>query len=103
MPGERRRRLGYTTRQYGSELRVVPADGTSPTCPARGVRDPENRVGCGRKMACVHCGFTGHADKAASVEIEARARRAGGTVVKSTRRARTGPSRHGTSVAGVRA
>lgn len=92
-PGERRRQLEYKTREYGSELRLVVPHGTSQTCPSCGVRDPKNRVGCGREFACVHCGFAGHADKIASIEIEARARRAGGTVTKSTRRSGREPSR----------
>ncbi|MER6994797.1 transposase [Streptomyces sp. NPDC000410] len=98
MPGERRRQLEYKTRQYGSELRPVPPGGTSQSCPSCGERDPQSRVGCGREFACVHCGFTGHADKTASIEIEARARRTGGTVTKSTRRPRKEPSRHRTPV-----
>ncbi|MFE5911855.1 RNA-guided endonuclease InsQ/TnpB family protein [Streptomyces wedmorensis] len=89
VPGERRRQLGYKTLLYGSQLRPVPPHGTSQTCPACGERDARNRVGCGREFACVHCGYTGHADRIASIEIEARARRMGDTVIKSTRSVRT--------------
>lgn len=84
-PGERRRQLEYKARLYGSELRVVPPFHTSQTCAACGRVDPESRKGCGRLFACVHCGHEDDADHNASVEIEARARRTGGTVTDSTR------------------
>ncbi|MDX3379130.1 transposase [Streptomyces sp. ME02-6991-2A] len=84
-PGERRRQLAYKARLYGSELRVVPPFHTSQTCAACGRVDPESRKGCGRLFACVHCGHEDDADHNASVEIEARARRTGGTVTNSTR------------------
>jgi putative transposase len=84
-PYERRRQLAYKTRRYGSELRLVPAPGTSQTCPACGHRDPQSRPGCGRVFACTACGHQAHADHNASMVIEARARRAGGTVTNSTR------------------
>ncbi|MDJ1644808.1 RNA-guided endonuclease InsQ/TnpB family protein, partial [Streptomyces pakalii] len=84
-PGERRRQLAYKTRLYGSELRVVPPFHTSQTCAACGRVDPESRKGCGRLFACVHCGHEDDADHNASVEIEARARRTGGTATNSTR------------------
>jgi putative transposase len=84
-PFERRRHLAYKAPRFGSELRVVPAHGTSQTCAACGVRDPGNRPGCGRVFACITCGHQAHADHNASVVIEARARRAGGTVTNSTR------------------
>ncbi|MEU9295736.1 transposase [Streptomyces sp. NPDC048266] len=87
-PGERRRQLNYKTLLYGSQLRPVPPHGTSQTCPECGERDARSRVGCGREFACVHCGHTDHADRTASIEIEARARRMGGTVIKSTRSVR---------------
>jgi putative transposase len=90
IPGERRRQLAYKTPLYGSQLRPVPPHGTSQTCPECGQRDARSRVGCGREFACVHCGYTGHADKTASIEIEARARRMGDTVIKSTRSPRKG-------------
>lgn len=85
IPGERRRQLEYKARLYGSELRVVPPFHTSQTCAACGRVDPESRKGCGRLFACVHCGHEDDADHNASVEIEARARRTGGTVTNSTR------------------
>ncbi|WP_078970372.1 RNA-guided endonuclease InsQ/TnpB family protein [Streptomyces natalensis] len=85
IPGERRRQLAYKAPMYGSQLRPVAPHGTSQTCPECGKRDPRSRVGCGREFACVHCGHTDHADKTASIEIEARARRMGDTVTKSTR------------------
>jgi putative transposase len=84
-PYERRRQLAYKAPRFGSELRVVPAHGTSQTCSACGVRDPGNRPGCGRVFACTTCGHQAHADHNASAVIEARARRAGGTVTNSTR------------------
>lgn len=84
-PGERRRQLAYKARLYGSELRVVPPFHTSRTCAVCGRVDRESRKGCGRLFACVHCGHEGDADHNASVEIEARARRTGGTVTNSTR------------------
>jgi putative transposase len=84
-PYERRRQLAYKAPRFGSELRVVPAHGTSQTCSVCGVRDPGNRPGCGRVFACTTCGHQAHADHNASVVIEARARRAGGTVTNSTR------------------
>jgi putative transposase len=83
-PYERRRQLGYKTRRHGSELRVVPAPGTSQTCSKCKVRDTQSRPGCGRVFACIACGHQQHADKNASIEIEDRARRAAGP--NSTRR-----------------
>jgi putative transposase len=84
-PYERRRQLAYKAPRFGSELRVVPAPGTSQTCSACGARDPGSRPGCGRVFACTACGHQAHADHNASMVIEARARRAGGTVTNSTR------------------
>jgi putative transposase len=84
-PYERHRQLAYKAPRFGSELRVVPASGTSQTCSACGYRDPESRPGCGRVFACTACGHQAHADHNASAVIEARARRAGGTVINSTR------------------
>ncbi|MEU5283887.1 transposase [Streptomyces sp. NPDC020755] len=83
-PGERRRQLEYKTRKYGSALRVVPPFHTSQTCAACGRVDPESRKGCGRLFVCVHCEHEDNADHNASVEIEARARRTGGTDTNST-------------------
>jgi putative transposase len=84
-PYERRRQLAYKASRFGSELRLVPPAFTSQTCSACGHRDPESRPGCGRVFACTTCGHQAHADHNASVVIEARARRAGGTVTNSTR------------------
>jgi putative transposase len=84
-PYERRRQLAYKAPRFGSELRLVPAPGTSQTCSACGHRDPESRPGCGRVFACPACGHQAHADHNASAVIEVRARRAGGTVTNSTR------------------
>lgn len=93
-PGERRRQLDYKCRMYGSELRVVPAFHTSNTCgnPACSKVDPASRPGCGRLFVCVHCGFEDDADHNAAVEIDARARRTGGSVNNSTRRRLTASS-----------
>jgi putative transposase len=84
-PYERQRQLAYKAGRFGSELRLVPAPGTSQTCSACGRRDPGSRPGCGRVFACTACGHQAHADHNASAVIEARARRAGGTVTNSTR------------------
>jgi putative transposase len=84
-PYERRRQLAYKAPRFGSQLRVVPAPGSSQTCSACGHRDPESRPGCGRVFACTACGHQAHADHNASAVIEAHARRAGGTVTNSTR------------------
>jgi putative transposase len=83
-PGRRRRQLEYKARLYGAELIAVPAFHTSQTCAACGMVDPESRKGCGRLFACAHCGHEDDADRNASVEIEARARRTGGSVNNST-------------------
>ena len=88
--GQRRQQLDYKTLRYGSELRVVPAAGTSQTCSKCKVRDPASRPGCGRVFACTACGHTGHADKNAAIEIEERARRTVG--LNSTRRHLAVPS-----------
>lgn len=84
-PGERRRQLEYKTRMYGSVLVAVPPFHTSQTCAKCGQVDPESRKGCGRLFACTRCGHEDDADHNASVEIEARARRTGGSDINSTR------------------
>ncbi|MCJ1677142.1 transposase [Streptomyces sp. APSN-46.1] len=84
-PGERRRQLEYKARSYGSVLVAVPPFHTSQTCAACGQVDAESRKGCGRLFACTHCGHEDDADHNASVEIEARARRTGGSDINSTR------------------
>ncbi|MEV7519214.1 transposase [Streptomyces sp. NPDC091371] len=84
-PGERRRQLEYKARMYGSVLVAVPPFHTSQTCAACGQVDPESRKGCGRLFACTRCGHEDDADHNASVEIEARTRRTGGSEINSTR------------------
>ena len=87
---EIRRQLGYKTRRHGGELVAVPAPGSSQTCNACGVRDPESRQGCGRLFACVHCGHTEHADRNAALTILDRAlshRRMGGACRERSRQA----------------
>ncbi|MCX5010941.1 transposase [Streptomyces sp. NBC_00555] len=84
-PGERRRQLDYKTRMYGSVLVAVPPFHTSQTCAACGLVDPGSRKGCGRHFTCTRCGHEDDADHNASMEIEARARRTGGSDINSTR------------------
>lgn len=84
-PGERRRQLEYKTRMYGSAIVAVPPFHTSQTCAKCGQVDPESRQGCGRLFSCTLCGHEDDADHNASVEIEARARRTGGSDINSTR------------------
>jgi putative transposase len=81
-PFERRRQLAYKAPRFGSELRVVPAPGTSQACSACGHRDPQSRPGCGRVFACTACGHQAHADHNAARNIE---RIAAGQAVDSTR------------------
>jgi putative transposase len=81
-PHQRCRQLAYKAPRYGSEVRLVPASGTSQTCSACGVRDPHSRQGCGRVFACTSCGHTEHADLNAARNIE---RLAAGLAVDSTR------------------
>lgn len=47
--------------------RTVPARNTSRTCPNCGHVDKENRKG--EEFKCVKCGFTGHADHVAAINI----------------------------------
>jgi putative transposase len=81
-PYERRRQLAYKAPRFGSQLRVVPAPGTSQACSACGHRDPGSRPGCGRVFACTACGHQAHADHNAARNIE---RIAAGQAVDSTR------------------
>ena len=81
-PYERRRQLVYKAPRFGSELRLVPAPGTSQTCSACGTRDPESRQGCGRTFACTACGHQAHADLNAACNIQ---RLAAGQAAYSTR------------------
>ncbi|WSK20297.1 transposase [Streptomyces sp. NBC_01298] len=85
IPGERRRQFEYKARIYGSVLVAVPPFHTSQTCAKCGQVDPESRKGCGRLFACTRCGHEDDADHNASIEIEARARRTGGSDINSTR------------------
>ncbi len=55
------------------------------TCAGCGPVDPESRRGCGRRFAPTRYGHEDDADHDASVEIEARARRMGGSDINSTR------------------
>jgi len=89
-PYERVRQLTYKAPRFGSELRLVPPAFTSQDCPACGARDKDSRPGCGRAFACTACGHADHADRNAAVNIENRARRAGG--LNSTRRHPAVPS-----------
>ena len=75
-PGERRRQLAYKAPRFGSQLRLVPAAGTSQICASCGVRDPASRPGCGRVFACTTCGVQVHADWNAAKNIETAAGRA---------------------------
>jgi putative transposase len=81
-PYERYRQLAYKAGRYGSELRLVPAPGTSQTCSACGHRNAGSRPGCGRVFACTACGHRAHADHNAARNIE---RIAAGQAVDSTR------------------
>jgi putative transposase len=81
-PYERHRQLAYKAGRYGSELRLVPAPGTSQTCSVCEHRDPESRPGCGRVFACTACGHQAHADHNAACNIE---RIAAGQAVDSRR------------------
>jgi putative transposase len=81
-PGARRRQLAYKAARFGSELRLIPPFGTSQTCSACGIRDPDSRLGCGRVFACTACGHQAHADHNAAKNIETIA---AGWAVNSTR------------------
>ena len=83
-PYERVRQLTYKAPRFGSELRLVSPVYSSQDCSACGARDKASRPGCGREFGCTSCGHTDHADRNAAVNIENRARRAGGP--NSTRR-----------------
>jgi putative transposase len=85
-PHERRRQLAYKAPRFGSQLRLVPAPGTSQTCSACGTRDPKSRQGCGRLFACAACGHQAHADLNAARNIH---RLAAGQAGCSTRSHRT--------------
>ncbi|WP_405088944.1 RNA-guided endonuclease InsQ/TnpB family protein [Microbispora sp. NBC_01389] len=69
--------LEYKTRDRGGLMVKVPAPGTSQTCHQCGHRDPAARNGI--RYACVNpaCGWAGHADTNAAINI----RNAAGTAV----------------------
>ncbi|MEV6985045.1 transposase, partial [Sphaerisporangium sp. NPDC051017] len=69
--------LEYKTRDRGGLVVKVPAPGTSQTCHRCGHRDPASRDGT--RFSCTNpaCGWTGHADTNAAINI----RNAAGTVV----------------------
>ncbi|MEU8195074.1 transposase [Microbispora amethystogenes] len=69
--------LEYKTRDRGGLVVKVPAPGTSQTCHRCGHRDPAGRSGI--RYACVNpaCGWAGHADTNAAINI----RNAAGTAV----------------------
>ncbi|WP_327044410.1 transposase [Microbispora sp. NBC_01189] len=69
--------LEYKTRDRGSLVVKVPAPGTSQTCHQCGHRDPAARDGTRFSCANPACGWAGHADTNAAINI----RNAAGTAV----------------------
>ncbi|MFI6454995.1 RNA-guided endonuclease InsQ/TnpB family protein [Streptosporangium amethystogenes] len=69
--------LEYKTRDRGGMVVKVPAPGTSQTCHRCGHRDPACRDGTRFSCANPACGWTGHADTNAAININ----NAAGTVV----------------------
>ncbi|RCG22793.1 transposase [Sphaerisporangium album] len=69
--------LEYKTRDRGGLVVKVPAPGTSQTCHRCGHRDAASRDGTRFSCASPACGWTGHADTNAAINI----RNAAGTVV----------------------
>nr|WP_225312070.1 RNA-guided endonuclease TnpB family protein [Microbispora cellulosiformans] len=69
--------LGYKTRDRGGLVVKVPAPGTSQTCHRCGRRDPAARNGIRYACANAACGWAGHADTNAAINI----RNAAGTAV----------------------
>lgn len=67
-----RRMIGYKLEWYGGELVLVPPYHTSQECPICGYVSPGNRPSQ-PIFHCIECGFTGHADHVAAINI----RRAG--------------------------
>ncbi|TDC37232.1 transposase [Micromonospora sp. 15K316] len=59
--------LAYKLVDRGGQLLKVPAAGTSQTCSACGHRDSASRRGVA--FVCTSCGWTGHADSNAAVNI----------------------------------
>lgn len=69
--------LEYKTRERGGLVVKVPAPGTSQTCHRCGQRDAASRDGARFRCANPACGWTGHADTNAAINI----RNAAGTAV----------------------
>lgn len=65
---EFRRQLTYKMAWRGGELRVVPPEYTSQTCPECGHVDKANRP-TQERFCCVNCGHAGHADEVAAQNI----------------------------------
>jgi putative transposase len=59
--------LTYKLTERGGTLVKIPAAGTSQTCSTCGYRDPASRKGI--KFACTSCGWIGHADTNAALNI----------------------------------
>jgi putative transposase len=66
--GEFRRQLAYKLEWSGGDLVAVPPQNTSRSCPACGHVSAENRA-TRSQFLCVHCGFQGHADAVAAINI----------------------------------
>jgi putative transposase len=61
--------LEYKTRDRGGQVVRVPAPGTSQTCHRCGHRDPAARAGTVFACTSPTCGWTGHADTNAAINI----------------------------------
>ena len=61
--------LAYKLAERGGTLIKVPAPYTSQTCSVCGHRDPVSRTGI--RFTCTSCGWVGHADTNAAVNIHA--------------------------------
>jgi IS605 OrfB family transposase len=72
--------LTYKCEMAGVRLVVVSPAYTSVTCPSCGSRNKKNRATRNR-FKCVQCGFAGHADHIAAVNIVAKARNVNGRAV----------------------
>jgi putative transposase len=68
---EFRRQLAYKLAWKGGHLIIVPPHNTSRTCPCCGHVLADNRR-TQAKFACVECGFEGHADWVAAINILSR-------------------------------
>ena len=71
---EFRRQLKYKLEWRGGQLKVVPPHFTSQTCPQPDCRhrSPENRMSQAT-FKCTKCGFSGHADEVAAINVLERA------------------------------